>query len=193
MRDYEHSDPLQPLTFDDEVLSYRDHWSLRLDTVRVIGEYTTAAGPASEDYFIVFIDEDGRSYDVPVSALTPAATEHLRDYFGPLMFALHWSTDLRSRIMWPTSLADQAVYEFTPAPPRTVGDHLRRLFGTQNLEVHLSPGASGALKRPYESTNPYRRSPSAIMAAPGYSMQSPMPATVRSHGPLARSETRTRH
>ncbi|HEV7240544.1 MAG TPA: hypothetical protein VGQ36_15000 [Thermoanaerobaculia bacterium] len=162
----DHTPPL--LTLDKGKLHYDNDWSLPLDAVRVIGEYTTEAGPAEEDYFIVFIDGAGASYGVPVTALTPVATEQLREYFGPLKFGLHWSTDLRSRIMWPEYLADEAVYDFTPVPPRTIGDRLRRLFGTQNLDVRLSTAASGALKERLEHS--YGGRGGAMIAASQYSL-----------------------
>jgi len=146
------------LTLDDDLLRYGDQWSLPLDSIRVIGELTTAAGPAADDYFIVFLDNGGKSYEVPVPALSPTTTEQLSDYFGPLKFGLHWSTDLRSRIMWPIDHADNDVYQFTRSGPKTLGDRIRRLFGTHNIDVSLSPAAEGALAEPQHSSSPARRS-----------------------------------
>src|SRR5437660_10228201 len=100
MRD-EHHPPSPTLTLDRAVLRYGNEWSLPLTDVRVIGEYTTTGGLVAQDYFIVFIDGAGKSYDLPAEALDASLTDRLRESFRPLKFRLHRSTKLKSRIIWP--------------------------------------------------------------------------------------------
>lgn len=199
----EESSPIAPtLTLDDELVRYGDQWSLRLDSVRVIGEYTTAEGPAAEDYFIVFVDDHGESHTAPIAALEPPVTEALRDYFGPLKFGLHWSRQLRSRIMYPQEFSDRPVYTFNVTSPvhPTLGDRLRRLFGTQTIDTRLSSDANDAVAHPPERVRQGPDEDSGDLAGIMYGVaRSPLtvqnvhvPANPSTYHPLiARTDTTT--
>lgn len=138
------------LTLEDKMLRYADIWSLPLRDVRLIGEYTTAAGPAGQDYFIVFVDANGASYDAPAVALEERTAHKLRQRFHSLTFRLLNNTGEASRIVWPPQAADKALYTYRSMPARTWTDRFQRLFGTRNVEIDLSPAATAVIDRAHD-------------------------------------------
>lgn len=138
-----HHHPL--LTIEDNSLKYGDTWSVDLFDISVIGEFTTPTGPASPDYFIAFIDRKGRRHEAPADALSRPLVDHLRSTFGPFEFGLANETSLKSRVMWPPTLADDELYVFTPMRPRSLGDRVRHLFGAQTLDVSLTDDVKAAM------------------------------------------------
>lgn len=123
----------------------RTLWALPVEDVRLIGEYTTPNGPQGEDYFVVFLDRDGRRYEVPASAITREAADALRKRIGPFGFGLAHTTDLDSRIMWPPEYADEPLFSFTRVPARTIGERVRRLLGNYAVDLTLTSAAEAAI------------------------------------------------
>ena len=136
------------LSLEDDVLRFereRDAWSLPVRDLRLLGEYTTPSGPIDDDYFLVFIDRSGNRYEAPVDHAATAAVRRLRERLGPFDFGLASSTALQSRIMWPPEYADKPLYVFTRQPATTLGDKVRRLFGSYGVDTALTPAARAAL------------------------------------------------
>jgi hypothetical protein len=134
------------ISVDAEAVQYTS-WKVLLDDISIIGEYTTPCGPVSEDYFIAFVDREGKVYDAPMSALEFATTDFLHARIGHFCFGLANSTDLRSRIMWPPAYANEPLFAFTPVEPTTLQDRIRKLIGGYVVDLDLSPRAIDALRR----------------------------------------------
>jgi len=103
---------LRSLTFLSE--SY-GHFHLELDDLMVLGEYSTADGPWLEDLFLVFVCRDGNWWECPFGAMgVPGVLSQFEEvWHAHLTVTLGFSTQYKSRIMWPKELADNELYQFT--------------------------------------------------------------------------------
>ena len=90
-------------------------WSVPVSDVKVIGEHTDDHGPGVDDYFFVFLTKT-HSYEASFYAegRDQLLDEISREFGTPLVCDLVNSTDFRSRVMWPTSLAGQPLFDFLP-------------------------------------------------------------------------------
>ena len=129
---------------ENRVLRYRD-WSLALDELALIGEYTTPNGPYAEDWFVVFVTHSGEWFDLSMSAsgLESILTELKYQDIRPA-FRLGNSTKFASSIAWPPSKAGHPLFEFRPHPPTTLRDKIERFFGIYHkidlvLQAELVP------------------------------------------------------
>jgi hypothetical protein len=117
-----------------DVISYRGprgHWSLELPAIDAIGEVSNQSGPWGDDWFICFVtDRGGLWYEAPVEAEGSGAL--LTWLSAKVGETLEWrlanSTDFRSRVMWPTALRDQPLFEFVEPTPRSGLQRLARRF-----------------------------------------------------------------
>ena len=88
-------------------------WSLPVGSIRVIGEYTTDAGPAFDDYFIVFaVACPLRLFDAPIEAAGPVLRDLGLRLGGDLRCALANRVDFASRVLWPQDLVSRSLFDF---------------------------------------------------------------------------------
>jgi hypothetical protein len=118
-------------------------WEVPVVEVRVIGEYTTEAGPWADDYFVLFVGKDGNWFEAPIEAVNLESvlgklSERLK---SPITLGLANSTSLRSHILWPPSLRGQELLSFRPARLR---NWLLRIF-VQRVEYSLTQVVRDAL------------------------------------------------
>lgn len=129
------------LRFDSE--SY-GKWEAILDSLSLVGEYTTQDGPMIEDHFFVFVSKRGEEFECPVTA--QGVSEMLqalsRIFDAQLDPKLTLTTDFASRIMAPRSLEDQPLYTFQNEE-RSL---LKRLFTIGRVTRRLSPMAESVLE-----------------------------------------------
>lgn len=137
------------LNVADDVLEYHaPHTRFRvpLTDIAVIGEYTTAAGPAVDDYFLVFLTSRGEQYEASFyahgseEALRAMATE------SPLVPRLAASADLASNILWPAEYAGQTLFTYREAPATTRVSRWWSRLGFSSIDVELSSAAQAALR-----------------------------------------------
>jgi hypothetical protein len=100
----------QQLRIDESFLIYASDsggqgWSLPIDAIVLIAEFTTDEGPWVEDYFLTFVTiEDGQTFcsTCPVFAGTDTVlTEISRRFDVSIGLTLVKSTEWKSRILWP--------------------------------------------------------------------------------------------
>jgi hypothetical protein len=106
------------ITIDNEHIQFRSkgygNWDLDVNTVLLIGEYTTQDGPMMEDYFVVMVTENRNEFEIPVNVkgfhdfLKEVARRMHVDISRKLMF----STDFASRVIAPISLEGHPLYIF---------------------------------------------------------------------------------
>lgn len=122
-------------------------WHLRLDEVRVFGEYTNQNGPFADDWFLVFLRADDEYwFEAPVHAEgAEQLLELLRAQLNidTVECKLAHSTDFESRVMWPRELAEQPLFQFTG---RQRDGLLRNIFGTQRVDQAIAPAVVEYLK-----------------------------------------------
>jgi len=88
-------------------------WSLPIDSIRVIGEYTTDAGPAFDDYFIVFaVANPLRLFEAPVEAAGSVLRELCVRLGCDLRCGLANRVDFASQVLWPQDLVGRPLFDF---------------------------------------------------------------------------------
>ena len=124
----------------DGVISYRAvsvGWAIRLEDIRLIGEYTTANGPYMDDYFLVFITSlENGWYEASFYADGfEKVLEQLTAFLGePVDAGLCNSAEFKSRIIWPPECAGRELLEVIP-PSET--SFFKRLFSC--VESKIAP------------------------------------------------------
>lgn len=140
--------PPELLSVAGHVVKYGDTM-MQVEDIGVIGEYTTPNGPWEDDYFVVFVDRDGKRLEVPDTAFTPAATDELRRSLGSdFAFGLANSTDFNSRILWPPKFAGKPLYVFTKVPARGFTRRVLQILGGREVQLTLTRAAEEAMAAP---------------------------------------------
>ena len=115
---------------------------LPLSDLRVLGEYTTPAGPFTEDYFLVFIAGAENIYEGPVASKgCQSLLVELSRKLGntEIEFGLANETTYRSRVMWPSELVDSEMYKFVETPSTGLRAWLARMGIGGAVQAELSP------------------------------------------------------
>ena len=96
-------------------------WELPISRLRLVGEATDENGPCTDDWYIVFAEDDQGWFSA--SAYAPGVLETLRALgdalgsgVGPLMLAN--SATFASRVLWPPPLVGRPVFNYTQDGPR---------------------------------------------------------------------------
>jgi hypothetical protein len=120
-------------------------WSIDINDIILVAEYTTDEGPYLDDYFIVFVDDEGgRAYVRSCSIYSEGldnALELLETNLGmqvkpQLVRSTHWD----SRVLWPPNLNGNDYFQFKVVAAAGFGQKLRNAaFGPQ---LKYSPAAS---------------------------------------------------
>jgi hypothetical protein len=138
------------LSCDGNVLSYRHEtggWSLAVSDIRLVAEYTTSDGPWSDDYFLAFIRARQPTHH-ETSFYADGRDDALRQLGQALGTVLRLglcnSADFKSRIIWPTYLADKPLFDL--APSRTTMGRFRQRWLGAPIDTVLSEAAQSAIK-----------------------------------------------
>lgn len=109
--------------------------------IKIIGEYTTSAGPFVDDWFFVFIL--GVSDIRQISAYATGTEEMLEqlgrqintELGGQLADSANWKTN----VLWPTSLRGQELLSLTEKQPTGTWEKIKFKVGlTDNKEIELT-------------------------------------------------------
>jgi hypothetical protein len=113
-------------------------WSIRTGDIVLVAEYTTDAGPAVDDYFLVFVTREGAelfysSVTMRATGINPVVEELEKQLGGSLELKLYSSTRWASRVVWPPHLANVEYLEpeAVPQPDGLAERLLRSLRGVQ--------------------------------------------------------------
>lgn len=104
---------------------------IAVDEIRLIGEYTTSDGPFVDDWFIVFLTSpiDWKQ----ISHYTPGMPELLRELSqlldAAIVGSLSWSTNWKTSIIWPPTVAETEMWDVQIKPPETLWQKLRGTLG----------------------------------------------------------------
>jgi hypothetical protein len=106
------------IRLSEDVITYTSRlygsFSLPVEEIAVIGEFTTNNGPVIDDWFLVFVCRGGDWFEVSVySDGSEGVLEGLSTALGAnLDLGLVASTDFASRVVWPTEIAGRPLFEF---------------------------------------------------------------------------------
>ena len=140
------------LSLDGDTIRYllpNGGFTLRLDEVRIIGECTNENGPFADDYFLCFVTGPNGWYEASFYATgRDTFLSALAERLGvQLELALAPSTDFASRILWPTNLAGQPLFDYRPEKPTGLWSRLRSMWSPRMVQT-LSAEALAVLQRP---------------------------------------------
>lgn len=117
-------------------------WTLTIDSIILIAEYTTNEGPHVDDYFLVFVTaEENKLFFSTCSFYVDGRDEALsvlQERLGsPIQLGLQGSTEWRSQVAWPARIAGSEYFTFAEIPPKTLLDRVKkRLLGpTQEYAI----------------------------------------------------------
>lgn len=115
-------------------------WAVPVSEIVVIAEYTTAAGPVLDDYFLVVVRPDGSFEAAPIYAAgQEQALEALSAELGAsLDLGLANRSDWASRVVWPPELAGQAAFDLRPAAAQGLRARILARFGIGAHEMQLT-------------------------------------------------------
>lgn len=132
--------------------------TIYLREVVVIGEYTTDAGPVSDDWFFVFVYRSGEWESVSVYAEgVDGLTEHLSKAYGIdfTKYFLANSTEWQSYVRFPKDLEGQKLFIFEPPqgyqPPITFMQQVKSALGlgvySKSWDVELTEAVKDKLTK----------------------------------------------
>jgi hypothetical protein len=102
-------------------------FAIPLDHVAAIGEYTTDNGPLVDDWFLVFVLNDGADW-LEASMYAEGIAAFLNELSAalstPMDVGLAASADFKSRVIWPPTVGGRRLFEFSPI---TANRFLRRI------------------------------------------------------------------
>jgi hypothetical protein len=114
---------------------------ISIKNIKVIGEYTTSAGPMFDDWYFVFITDP--SSITQISAYASGIQEMLgqlgqrlnSDLSGQLANSADWKTN----VLWPTNLRGLGLFTLTEREPNGTWEKIKSKIGvSDNKEVKLT-------------------------------------------------------
>jgi hypothetical protein len=119
------------------------HWTVSVDDIILVAEYTTDEGPLADDYYLIFCTiEAGRAVFATSTFYAngrDAALRTLADRLGsPMALVLSASTVWASRVLWPPDMAEQEYFTFKTAEPNNILERLGGLVFGPATECFLS-------------------------------------------------------
>jgi hypothetical protein len=133
---------INKLTIQNDKVVYeqdpQNRWTLDIDIIKFIGEYTTSAGPLADDWFFVFAETIDNWWQAPALAVDhkefwTQLGAKLKCEIAPGLFA---STNWATRVIYPKSLDGQELFLVVKAytEPKSFW---QKLFGTNDDDEHL--------------------------------------------------------
>jgi hypothetical protein len=118
-------------------------WTIPVESLVILAEYTNSKGPFEDDYFLVFgYRENGQCcfrqatfYSIGTEVVLAQLSVFLRD---ELRFGLCNSTDWKSRVIWPRQLVDQEYLTLTEMKPRSIWQRLRKIWIGREYRCSIS-------------------------------------------------------
>ena len=114
---------------------------ISIKDIKVIGEYTSSAGPTFDDWYFVFIT--GPHNIKQISAYATGIQEMLgklgQRFNSDLSGQLANSADWKTNVLWPRSLRGQGLFLLTERKPNGTWEKIKSKVGlSDNKEVELT-------------------------------------------------------
>ncbi len=118
-------------------------WSLQIEDIVLMAEYTTDEGPWLDDYYLVLVTvEENQLYFSTCSFYADGRDEvlsSLRERLGsPIELVLPGYTDWNSRVLWPHEMAGREYFTFTDVPAATLRDKAKKWLSGPTHEYAIS-------------------------------------------------------
>ena len=125
------------LSLTDSELCYQARdgsaWTLPVEDIRAIVEFTTADGPVLDDYFLAFVTSTHEWVSASFYAVSchDIFVELGRRLGADLTFGLCNRATWASRVIWPPELAGEPAFNLSGAPDAGI---LSRILSAVNLQ-----------------------------------------------------------
>ena len=108
-------------------------WSIPLEEIIVIGEFTTENGPYLDDWFLTLITAKTWC-EIPIGTegIDIFLNELGEKLKSELALQLINSTDWKTRIIWPLASQNKKLYDHKILEPKTVFEKIKNFFGNRN-------------------------------------------------------------
>lgn len=132
-------------------------WTVSIDDIILVAEYTTDEGPLADDYYLIFctIEADSAVFASCTFYVDDrdAALSSVADKLGsPLELHLCGSTVWASRVLWPPSMMEEQYFTFKTAEPRNIFERLQRVAFGPVTERFLSDPVQRYVRAQLESS-----------------------------------------
>jgi hypothetical protein len=123
-------------------------WCLRKEEIVLVAEYTTAAGPFGDDWFLVFATANKITYftTCPIYSDSRGAAEEFLSAQFSVELRLAKSTEWNSIVLWPKALEGRNLFEFSDGEPRNWRERLRAWCDGCIGESHVSNAVNQYLR-----------------------------------------------
>jgi len=129
----------------EDALKYSDEsghilWHINANNIVLVAEYTTNEGPFGDDWFLVFAAGDKRTLFFTCSVYSDGVEnllEYLHVRFG-VAPKLQEKNDWKSVVLWPKTIADAPLIEFSQREPHNWRERLRTWYDGPIKETYLS-------------------------------------------------------
>ncbi|WP_143435122.1 hypothetical protein [Hymenobacter roseosalivarius] len=113
-------------------------WTLDIDKLKVVGEFTTTAGPWNNDWFLVFADKSNEWFEVPFEASSKQFWSRLSQKVNQeLIPGLAASVTYASRVIYPKELVGKGLFRLT-----SLGENLsanqQQIAGLNEVNVEFT-------------------------------------------------------
>lgn len=108
--------------------------------IKIIGEFTTSAGPIQDDWFFVFIlsKDDIRqisAYASGTEEILKQVGQHINaDISGQLAASADWKTNT----LWPTNFRGQELFKVSEKQPTDIWGKIKSKIGLTETEIELT-------------------------------------------------------
>jgi len=118
-------------------------WTVTIDSIILIAEYTTNEGPHVDDYFLVFVTaEENKLFFSTCSFYVDGQDEALSDLQkllgSSIQLSLQGSTEWRSQVVWPARIAGSEYFTFAEIPPKTLLERVKKSLLGPTQEYAIS-------------------------------------------------------
>lgn len=127
-------------------------WSLQIEGIVLISEYTTNEGPQVDDWFLVFVTaESGKAYFATCSLYADGRDDvlaSLQERLGSsIELGLTGSTDWKSRVLWPPEITGNEYFTFTAVPTEMFREKAKKWLLGPSYEYAISKTVRDYLQR----------------------------------------------
>ena len=118
-------------------------WSLPIESIVLVAEYTSDEGPYFDDYFLVIVTVEECKFYFSTCALYSGGSDEVLSILGerlgsPIQLGLIFSTKWQSRVTWPAEMAGTEYFTFTTVPAETLVEKFKKSLLGPTYEYAIS-------------------------------------------------------
>jgi hypothetical protein len=114
-------------------------FKIPINSIKVIGEFTTADGPILDDWFVTILTAD-EWFEIPMYAagIDKFFSDLGQELKCDLSYQLANSATWKTRIIYPSSCKDKELYKIVALEPKTLFDKIKKALGFESTVRQFS-------------------------------------------------------